>query len=266
MRRLITLVSALAITTQVFAVAPQFWRVQSAEDFLGGELDGFAVTSRGELRVAPSMHKVASFNDPFVLSQTTAPNGDRYFGTGNEGKVYRLRGEELKLVYTAPEPEIYAVAFKDNALLVGSSPNGKVYRVDPENGKQTVFFDPKQAYIWAVQVLSSGEVAVATGVEGKLFRVNDKGEGKVLYDAADTHIRSLAEKKDGTLLVGGSGKGRLYEIAKDGSAHALFESPLNEIASIYVDANGEGWAAAASNVLPSAPPAKSQKNQQQKNR
>lgn len=265
MRRSLVLISALFIAAHALAVQPQFWRVQSAEDFLGGELEGFAITSRGELRVAPAMRKIATFTDPFVLSQTAAPNGDRFFGTGNEGKVYRLRGEELKLIFTAPEPEIYAVAFRDGALLVGSSPNGKVYRVNPENGTQSVFFDPKQAYIWALEVLDSGDVAVATGVEGKLFRVSASGEGKVLYDATDTHIRSLAERKDGSLLAGASGKGRIYAITRDGNAHALYDSALNEIASVYVDANNVGWAAAVSNTLPSSAPKSQSRPAQQQN-
>lgn len=255
MRRTL-LLSALLFAAPLFAVAPQFWRVQNAEDFLAGELEGFAITSRGELRVAPAMRKLATFTDPFVLSQTSAPNGDRYFGTGNEGKVYRLRGEELKLVFTAPEPEIYAVAFSNGSVLVGSSPNGKVYRVDPESGKSATFFDPQQAYIWALQTLEDNAVAVATGVEGKLFRVGANGDGKVLYDATDTHIRSLARRSDGSLLAGASGKGRIYSIDRNGSAHAIYDSALNEIASLYVDANGTGWAAAVSNVLPSSAPAK----------
>jgi len=258
MRRSLILVAALAAAANAFAVAPQFWRVNSAEDFLAGESEGFAITSRGELEPAPAMKKIATLTDPFVLSQTSAPNGDTFLGTGNDGKIYRLRGEELKLLFTASEPEIYAVAFRDNALYVGSSPNGKIYRVDPETGKQSVFYDPKQAYIWALEFLDNGDLAVATGVEGKLFRVTPKGDGKVLYDSADTHIRSIAERKDGSILAGGSGKGRIYEIAKDGSAHALFDSPLNEISAIYVDANGIGWAAGVSNVLPNSAPAKPQ--------
>ena len=81
-------------SVNAFAVAPQFWRVTAAEDFLAGESEGFAITSRGELRVAPAMKKIATVTDPFVLSQTAAPNGDRFLGTGNDGKIYRLRGEE----------------------------------------------------------------------------------------------------------------------------------------------------------------------------
>lgn len=256
MRRILPLALLFLTASSLFGVQPQFWRVTSAEDFLGGELEGFAVTTRGELRLAPAVRKIASFTDPFVLSQATAPNGDRFFGTGNDGKVYRLRGNDLKLLYTAPEPEIYAMTFHNGAIYAGSSPNGKIYRVDPESGAQTVFFDPKQAYIWALEPLSSGDLAVATGVEGQLFKVNAKGEGSVLYDAPDTHIRSLAERTNGTLLAGASAKGRIYEISTTGAAHAIFDSPLNEISSLFVDANNVAWASAASNVLPSSAPAK----------
>lgn len=256
MRRGLGLVVTLFLASNLFAVVPQFWRVRNAEDFLAGDIDGFAVTSRGELRPGPSLKKLATFTDPFVLSQVAASNGDHFFGTGNEGKVYRLRGAELKAIYTAPEPEVYAVAFHDGALYAGTSPNGKVYRIDPNDGKATVFYDPKQAYIWAMAFMPNGDLAIATGVGGKLIRVTPKGEGKVLFDSPETHLRSLAVKKDGTLLAGGSAKGRIYEIRPDGATHALYDSPLSEISSIYVDANGIGWAAAASNILPSTAPVK----------
>src|SRR6266704_5708872 len=127
MRIRVALILSAFVAINSFAVVPQFWRVRNAEDFLAGDIDGFAVTSRGELRPGPSLKKLGTFTDPFVLSQVAAPNGDHFFGTGNEGKIYRLRGAELKAIYTAPEPEIYAVAFHDGALFAGSSPNGKVY-------------------------------------------------------------------------------------------------------------------------------------------
>src|SRR6476660_4225872 len=155
MRRVVALAVTLFAASNAFAVAPQFWRVRNTEDFLAGASDGFAVPSRGELRPGPSLSKAGTFTDPFVLAQVAAPNGDHYFGTGNEGKVYWLRGTELKAIYTAPEPEIYAIAWRDNALYVGTSPNGKVYRLDPESGKATTFYDPKQAYIWAMQFVGN---------------------------------------------------------------------------------------------------------------
>lgn len=254
--RKIALLLLAAFSTPLLAVTPQFWRVRNAEDFLAGDIDGFAVTSRGELRAGPSLKKLASFNDPFVLTQATAPNGDRFFGTGNNGKVYRLRGSDLKLIYTATEPEIYAIAFREGSLYVASSPNGKVYRVDPESGKATTFFDPKEAYIWSMAFLPDGALAIATGVEGKLYRVAPNGEGKVLFDSPETHLRALAVRSDGTILAGGSAKARIYEVHADGSAHALYDSALNEISAIFVDNKGIGWAAGVSNTLPSSAPPK----------
>ncbi|HEX7419629.1 MAG TPA: WD40 repeat domain-containing protein [Thermoanaerobaculia bacterium] len=261
MRNVFVLLITL-LSTPVFAVAPQFWRIRTADDFLGGDIEGFAVTSRGELRPGPTARKVATFTDPFVLAQVSAPNGDHFFGTGNEGKLYRLRGTELKSIYTAPEPEIYAVAWRDGAVYIGTSPNGKVYRVDPESGKATAFYDPKQAYIWALQFVGN-DLAIATGVDGKLFKVSSNGEGKVWFDSSETHLRSIAVRPNGSVLVGASGKGRIYAVATDGSAHALYESPLNEISSIYIDPNGVGWASAVSSVLPSTAPQKPQQPQQQ---
>nr|MDP9362147.1 hypothetical protein [Acidobacteriota bacterium] len=100
MRRVVALVVTLFAASSLLAVVPQFWRVRNAEDFLAGDIEGFAVTSRGELRPGPSLKKLGTFTDPFVLAQVGAPNGDHFFGTGNEGKVYRLRGTELKAIYT----------------------------------------------------------------------------------------------------------------------------------------------------------------------
>src|SRR5207237_10527661 len=102
----------------------------------------------------------------------------------------------------------------------------------------------------------NGDLAIGSGVDGKLFRVSASGAGKVWFDSPEAHIRSLAPRRDGTLLAGGAAKGRIYEVRGDGSAHALFDSPLNEISSIYVDANNIGWASGVSNVLPTSAPAK----------
>ena len=253
MRRTLLVTLTLFAASNVFAVAPQFWRMRTAEEFLAGEIEGLAVTSRGQLKAGPTLRKTATFTDPFVLSQVTAPGGDQFFGTGNDGKVYRLRNGELKAIFTAPEPEVYAVAWRGGAVFAATSPNGKIYRVDPDSGQHSVFFDPQQAYIWALQVVGNDLIA-ATGVEGKLFRVTPKGEGSVMFDSPETHLRSMAVRPDGSLLVGGSAKGRIYSVAKDGAAHALYDSALNEISAIHVDPAGVGWAAGVSNVLPTTAP------------
>jgi len=249
----------LFATVNGYAVSPQFARSSTPEEFLAGEIEGFAVTSRGELRLGPSVRKMATFVDPFVLSQSADASGNRYFGTGNGGRVYRLRGSELTLIYTAPEPEIYALTFWNGALYVASSPNGKIYRLNPETGKAADFFDPKQAYIWTLTPLADGSLAAGTGVEGKLFRITGEGKGSVAFDSVDTHVRSVAPWRNGSLLVGGSARGRIYEVDRSGSARALFDSPYSEISTIFYDATQNlAWAAGVTNVLPSSAPSRPQ--------
>lgn len=253
--RAVVLVSLLA--SPGLSVQPQFWKLSTPEEFLAGDIEGMAVTSSGELRPGPSLDKLAGFTEPFVLSQATDGSGTRFFGTGNEGKIYQLKGGERNLLYTAPEPEVYALAFTNGALFVGSSPFGKVYRVNPADGKATEFFDPKQAYIWSIAPLADGSLAVATGVEGKLFRVTPDGKGIAWFDAPESHLRALALTRNGKLLAGGSGEGRIYEVDEKGAGRALYDSQLTEISTIYFDASRNvAWAAAVANVPPSAPPPK----------
>lgn len=247
----------LMVPSTLSAARTEYWTIATPDQFLSGEIDGMALSSRGQLRPGPAVQRVASFDDPFVLSQATSPSGAAFFGTGNEGRVYRLNGERLELLFTAAEPEIYALAFRDGRLLVGSSPHGKIYSVDPASGASEVFFDPQEAYIWAIEPLDDGSVAVGTGVEGRLWRVSRDGTGAVLFDAAETHIRSLAHRGN-RLLAGGAGEGRIYEVTlPGGETRALFDADLTEITALVIDpSTGTAWAAAAASALPSSAPPK----------
>lgn len=255
MRRFHLLLISLLISITAQAARTEFWRIQSPDDYLGGESEGVAITSRGQLTAGPAVARVAEFAEPFVLSQASN-RAVRFVGTGNEGSVYRVDGDEKKLLYTAAEPEIYAMVFHRGALYVGSSPYGKVYRIDPNSGTASVFFDPEEAYIWAIEPQSDGSLLIGTGTEGRVWKIAPDGKGVVLFDAPETHIRSLATAGS-RILAGGAGEGRIYEIEGVGKGRALFDSDLNEISALWIDpANGTAWAAAVSSTLPSSAPPK----------
>ena len=98
-------------------------------------------------------------------------------------------------------------------LFVGTSPDGKVYKVTP-SGQSSVFFDPKTKYIWDLAVDKDGTLYVATGDTGKIFVVAPDGKGQVFYSSEETHIRSLALDSSGNVLAGTEPSGLVLRIPK----------------------------------------------------
>ena len=110
--------------TNLFAVAPQFWRVRSLEDFLSGDIDGFAVTSRGELRAAPELKKVLE-GKPSVEVRRRA-----------EGLLKKLDGPEAIGQQRRPE---MAEWLREIDVSTGGTTNPKVFTGgDAVNGGASV--------------------------------------------------------------------------------------------------------------------------------
>lgn len=254
-------VALLAVTTlSAAAVTPQTWSTTSAEEFLSGDFEkGFAVTAKGELKPGPVIRKLVSIDDPFVLSQATESDGTVYLGTGNAGKVYRLRGGKLEQIFKAEEPEIYALALGRGRLYAASSPYGKVYEIDLKSLASKVLFRPDDAYVWAMATHPDGSLLVATGLEGRILKVGADGKSTLFFDAPESHVRSLLVVGKNRILAGGADQGRIYEIDANGKGRALFDSSLSEVTAITYDAeSGLAWAAAVTSTLPSAAPQRPQ--------
>ena len=71
-------------------------------------------------------------------------------GARREASSASARTGKGALLYDAAELDVTAlVVGRDGALYAGTSPDGKVYRVDAD-GKAEVYFDPPDKYIWSL--------------------------------------------------------------------------------------------------------------------
>jgi hypothetical protein len=138
---------------------------------------------------------------------------------------------------------------QDN-LYVGTSPDGRVYRVIP-NGEKKVFFEPKTKYIWALAFDSDGTLYVATGDGGTIFSVKPDGKGDVFYKSDEAHIRAITFDHQGNLLAGTEPDGRIIRIPKAAPAagksrqgFVVYETSKKEITSLVEDATGNLYVAA----------------------
>lgn len=238
------LAALLAFSCGAFAATTQTWEMNGYADFLKGRMQGLALNRDGRLVVGPQMDTVFTSDQPQIWSVAQAPDGSIYAGTGNRGQLYRVdAGGKAKLVWTADQPEIFAVAVDDKGVVyAGTSPDGKVYRI--ENGKAAEYFAPGAKYIWALKPAADGSLYVATGDQGKIFRVTSAGHGDVYYETGQQHVTCLALDKDGRLLAGSEPNGILYRISARNKAFVLYGASLPEIRTIVPAADGSIYAAA----------------------
>ena len=235
------LAAAPALATQV-----RIFQVQSQAGFLSGTLEGVSVDSLGRMSLAPRAERVASLDEPFLLSAAALPDG-WVLGTGNAGRVLKVdRKGQVTELFAAPEPEVFAVwADPDGTVFAGTSPRGKVYRIANGTGgaRGEVFFDPGETYIWALARAADGGLLVATGTQGKLFKVDGNARGTVVYDSEDGHLRALQVLPDGDVLIGTAGEGLILRLGRDGNARTLYDAAEPEVVALTYAPDGTCYAA-----------------------
>ena len=168
-------------------------------------------------------------------------------------------------VFESSELMAQTIAFDSkNNLYVGTSPDGKVYRVTPD-GTKSVFFEPKTKYIWALAVDSQGALFVATGDTGEVFVVTPDGKGQLFYQSKERHARSLAFDSKGNLLIGTEPDGLILRVkivrTNAGSFPAaaepfvMYETNKAEVTSLISDAGGNIYASSIGEKVrtPAAP-------------
>ncbi|HET8677886.1 MAG TPA: hypothetical protein VFO63_18950 [Blastocatellia bacterium] len=110
-----------------------------------------------------------------------------------------------------------------------------------ENGTITLaptfalVYDTKEAYIWSSAADAAGNIYLGTGHEGRIFKVEPSGQGRLLYDAGELDVTALVTDQQGNLYAGTSPDGKIYKIAPDGRETALFDPPDKYIWSLAFD-------------------------------
>src|SRR5256885_1745029 len=256
------------------------WRQASYEDFLKGTPHGVAVRSDGRLELAPKFALVADADASYLWSLRVDPKGSLYAAGGSPAKVFRFDGTTQPAakpvtVFEYTDLAAQAIAFDSKGLLyVGTSPDGKVYRVSA-SGEKSVFFDPKAKYIWDLAFSSDGTLYVATGDKGQIFAVSPDGKGELFYASDEAHIRVLAFDAKNALLAGTEPGGRILRVTRldtkiarkdtrkdkgpaaensPAAGFVLYETAKREVTALTVAPDGKIYAAAiGEKQRPSAP-------------
>ncbi|HET9529005.1 MAG TPA: hypothetical protein VFQ92_01535 [Blastocatellia bacterium] len=99
----------------------------------------------------------------------------------------------------------------------------------------TLFYDTKEAYIWSSASDASGNIYLGTGHEGRIFKVDPAGAGRLLLDTGELDVTAITTDARGNVYAGTSPDGKIYKIASDGNHSVLHDPPDKYIWSLIFD-------------------------------
>jgi hypothetical protein len=225
------------------AAGPLFWTVATQADFLKGTPTGVSIDAAGRLLVAPLTSVVTDLSAPQAWSLLRAEDGTWYAGTGGDGRVVRGRGQQVETVLDTQPSGIHALALLGGRVFAASSPDGRVHVIEPD-GSSRVFFDPAEAYIWALAFDRQGRLWVGAGNPAVVYRVNADGTSQVVYKPSARHVVSLAMDGTGRMFAGTDTPARLYRFGDSDRPFVVLEPGFTELRSIRPAADGTVYVSA----------------------
>ncbi|MCP4452408.1 MAG: hypothetical protein GY809_13175, partial [Planctomycetes bacterium] len=244
------------------AVTSQVHRHASEAELSKGEAEHLVIDSRGTMQLGRSAEiLVDDLDRVWSINCILASGSTIYFSTSPNGGIYRYSFGALTQIYpddaarakkagVAPDPNdkkdpdeltnehVFALAVDmAGRLLAGfSGPECQLCRFSTSG--MEVIFKPKDAnYIFSVALDAAGNIYVATGPQGKVYRLDPMGKtAQLVYTSRDKNILSLAAGPDGFVYAGGDDRGLIYQLnPRNQSAKVLYDSAKPEIVSLLFD-------------------------------
>ncbi len=230
------------------AVSTRQFVLDSSDALAAGELDGTAVLSDGSVTLGVSTRRIG-LDDAASAWCFARGNGAVFIGTGNDGKIFQLRGDAVSEFAETGQLAVTSLVFAGGDLYAGTLPEGRIYKIDAQGQVQELTRPDGVEHVWEL-VYHDGTLFAATGPEGKVFAIDRTGNAQVYWDSEAGHVMTLALADDGTLYAGTSDEALVVHLRGPGRAEVVYDFPGNEVTAIAVQG---GVLAVAANEFPNPP-------------
>jgi len=272
-------ITIAGLSPHAFAEGTRTWEQSKFDELTKGTATGVAIRSAGGLTLAPTFKSLYATPSTYIWSIAAEDNGNVYVAAGAPARVYRITPNgKATIIFEPKELQVQALCTgSGGAIFAATAPDGKVYKLehkpganaqtatqpapdrdrnDKDAGKDaakpaadpswsaSVYFEPGTKYIWDLALDKAGNLYVATGDRGEIYRVTPKGEHTVFFKSDETHIRVLAFDAQDNLIAGSDGSGLIYRISPAGEGFVLYSAPKKEITALALDRAGNIYAAA----------------------
>ncbi len=237
--------SVLLVAAPSDAVGTRRFVLREAKDFQGGDLEGTAIDSNGRVRAGFALRAVPVAAAPTVWSALVRRDGTVLLGTGNDGKLLRVRGDVVELAAETKALAVTSVVEAwGGAVVLGTIPEGKIFRWEKDRLTELVTL-PDTDHVWALAFdARAGALYAATGPAGKLWRITPGGQAQVYLDAEEDHLMSVAVASDGVVYAGASEPAKLYRVSGPGRSTVLYDFGRTEVRGIALGPQGDVFAIA----------------------
>jgi hypothetical protein len=274
---LLTILINAGLVLTASAEGTRTWEQSKFEELTKGTPAGIAIRSMGGLELAPTFKSLYATPSTYIWAIASDDAGILYVAAGAPARVYRITPDgKATIIFEPKELQVQALQTGPGGVIyAATAPDGKVYKLehkagqaakteaassgkekekekDKDAGKPSIdpswtsstCFEPGTKYIWDLALDKAGNLYVATGDHGEIYRVTPKGEHSVFFKSDETHIRVLAFDAQNNLIAGSDGSGLIYRISPAGEGFVLYSAPKKEITALTLDPAGNIYAAA----------------------
>jgi hypothetical protein len=272
--------AASGLVASAFAEGTRTWEQSKFEELTKGTSAGVAIRSSGGLELAPAFKALYATPSTYIWAIAADDTGNVYAATGAPARVYRISPQgQATIIFEPQELQVQALKVAAGGVIyAATAPDGKVYKIEhkaggkSEGGKtdaakggekdsskvaekdqakpsvdaswsSSVYFAPGTKYIWDLALDKSGNLYVATGDHGEIYKVTAKGDHSLFFKSDETHVRVLALDQQGNVIAGSDGSGLVYRISPAGEGFVLYSAPKKEITALALDRGGNIYAA-----------------------
>jgi hypothetical protein len=272
-RRFIFLFSGIFLTALAFADGTRTWEQSKFDELIKGTATGVAIRSVGGLELAPVFKLFYATPSTYIWAIAADDTGNVYAATGAPARVYRIAPDgKAAIIFEPQELQVQSLEVAPGGVIyAATAPDGKVYKIEHKPGSNSevkadsksaekdapkdatkpardaswsssVYFAPGTKYIWDLLLDKSGNLYVATGDHGEIYKVTAKGEHSLFFKSDETHIRVMALDGQGNVIAGTDGSGLVYRISPAGEGFVLYSAPKKEITALALDRGGNIYA------------------------
>ena len=200
---LLTNLRGSGLVSSAFAEGTRTWEQSRFDELTKGTATGVAIRSAGGLELAPTFKNLYATPSTYIWAIASDDTGDVYVAAGAPARVYRVtRDGKATIIFEPKELQVQALQTgPGGAIYAATAPDGKVYKLEHKAGSKaqpaqaeppqgtasdkdkdaakpasdpswssSVYFEPGTKYIWDLALDKAGNLYVATGDHGEIYR------------------------------------------------------------------------------------------------